>query len=115
MKISELCSALNAEVWVAGDVDKEITLVTAGDLLSFVMGTAAEGSAWVTIQTHLNVAAVAVLKELPIIIIACGRKAAPDLASRCEEENICVATVKDTVFGVCAKLASLGLKEGISA
>lgn len=111
MRIDELCSALSADVQVTGDMRRDVTQVVAGDLLSFVMGAAPDGAAWVTIQTHLNVAAVAVLKELPLIIIASGRRAAPDLAARCEEEKICVASVKETIFTTCSRLAALGLKE----
>lgn len=110
MTVAELCAALSADVQVIGDERREIDKVVAGDLLSFVMGTAPEGAAWVTIQTHLNVAAVAVLKDLPIIIIASGRKAAADLAARCEEEKICIASVKETIFTVCSKMARLGLE-----
>lgn len=110
MTIAELCAALSAEVQTAGDGGREINKVIAGDLLSFVMGTAPEGAAWVTIQTHLNVAAVAVLKDLPMIIIASDRKAAPDLVVRCEEEKVCIASVKETIFGVCSKMAELGLE-----
>lgn len=108
MTAGELCRELSAEIHVAGNSEREITGVTVGDLLSFVMGTASEGEAWITIQTHLNVAAVAVLKDLPMIIIASGRVPSPELVSRCEEENICVASVKETIFGVCVKLTHLG-------
>lgn len=111
MTISELCASFSADVQAEGKSDREITKATVGDLLSFVMGTASEGAAWVTIQTHLNVAAVAVLKELPMIIIASGRKAVPDLVARCEEESICVVSVKDTIFAVCTKLSELGIGE----
>lgn len=111
MKISDLCTALEADIQAAGNADKEITKAVVSDLLSFVIGTAPEGAAWITVQTHLNVAAVAVLKELPMIIIASGRKAAPDLIARCEEEKICVISVSCTVFGVCAKLFNLGIGE----
>lgn len=109
MTVGELCAALGAEVQTGGDPGRNISQVTVSDLLSFVMGVANEGAVWVTIQTHLNVAAVAVLKELPMIIIASGRKAAPDLVARCEEEKICIASVDETIFGVCAKLAEMGL------
>ncbi len=111
MKIGELCKVLNADVQVVGNSEREVTRITAGDLLSFVMGTAPEGAAWVTIQAHLNVAAVAVLKDLPIIIIAAGRKAPADLIERCEKENICIASVKETLYGACKKMASLGFEE----
>ena len=111
MKIGELCNALNAEVQVEGNIEREVTRITAGDLLSFVMGSAPEGAAWVTIQAHLNVAAVAVLKDLPIIIIAAGRKAPADLVERCTKENICIASVRETLYGVCKKMAALGFEE----
>lgn len=111
MKIGELCKALNADVQVPGSPEREVTKVTAGDLLSFVMGTAPEGAVWVTIQAHLNVAAVAVLKDLPMIIIAAGRKAPQDLIDRCNSENICIASVEETLYGVCCKMASLGFEE----
>lgn len=111
MKIAEICKALDAQVHVAGDTEREITKATAGDLLSFVMGNAPEGAAWITIQAHLNAAAVAVLKDLPFIIIAAGRKAPDDLVERCKKENICLATVKTTIFQTCAILAQLGLGE----
>lgn len=109
MTVGELCSGLSAEIHSAGNSEREITGVAVSDLLSFVMGTAPEGAVWVTIQTHLNVAAVAVLKDLPLIIIASGRSPAPELTTRCEEENICVVSVKDTIFAVCAQLAQFGL------
>lgn len=111
MKIGDLCKSLKADVQVAGDINREICKVAAGDLLSFVMGTVPEGAAWITVQAHLNVAAVAVLKEIPIIIIAAGRKAPADLIERCETENICIASVRETVYGTCCKMAELGFGE----
>ena len=111
MKISEICKTLGAEVYVEGDAEREITKATAGDLLSFVMGNAPEGAAWITIQAHLNAAAVAVLNDLPLIIIAAGRKAPDDLVERCKKENLCLVTVKTTIFQTCAILATLGLGE----
>lgn len=110
MKIKEICERINADVQVPGDPEREVTQAAAGDLLSFIMGTTAEGSAWVTIQAHLNVAAVAVLKDIPLIILASGRKAPQDLIERCSAENICVASVADTIFGTCRRLSELGIE-----
>lgn len=110
MKLSELCTALGGESFCAGNAEKEITEAIAGDLLSFIMGSAREGAAWVTIQAHLNVAAVAVLKDIPIIIIAAGRKVPDDLIERCRTENIALLSVPESLFEVCAKMRGLGLK-----
>lgn len=110
MTVSEICEALGGDVQCVGDKGREITGAIAGDLLSFIMGTATEGAAWVTVQAHLNVAAVAVLKDLPLIIIASGRKAPDDLIERCTTENIAIISVPDTLYATCAKLSGLGLK-----
>ena len=108
--ISEICEALNATVHAEGDGSKAVDRAAVGDLLSFVMGGDSDGAAWVTIQTHLNVAAVAVLKEIPIIIIAAGRVPAADLVARCAEEHIALVTSPDSIFGTCVTLGRLGLE-----
>lgn len=110
MTVEELCKTLDARYSVEGNKTREITGAVAGDLLSFIMGNAEEGSVWVTIQTHLNVAAVAVLKDIPMIIIASGREPAEDLAERCREEEISVISLPQSLFEICGKLSALGLK-----
>ncbi|MDR1944200.1 MAG: serine kinase [Synergistaceae bacterium] len=107
--IKEIIAAINARTHVEGDPAREVERAAVGDLLSFVMGSDSDGAAWVTIQTHLNVAAVAVLKDIPIIIIASGREPALDLAERCAAENVTLVTAPDSIFGVCVKLGKLGL------
>lgn len=110
MTVREICTALGGELQCEGNLDRAVTGATAGDLLSFIMGNANEGELWVTIQSHLNVAAVAVLKDLPLIIIASGRKGPEDLVERCKTESITLLSVEDSIFTVCAKLAAMGLK-----
>ena len=110
MTIDDICAALGGERQCRGDGGREVTEAIAGDLLSFIMGVAQEGSLWVTIQAHLNVAAVAVLKDLPMIIIASGRRAPEDLIERCETENITILSVPESLYEVCAKLSVLGVK-----
>ena len=109
ISIDEICPAVNAKVHVPGDGSRTVSRATAGDLLSFVMGCDSSETAWVTIQTHLNIAAVAVLKEIPLIIIAAVRTPSPDLVSRCEEENIALVTSDASMFDTCVSLGRLGL------
>jgi hypothetical protein len=109
ISIDEICQAINARIHVPGDSSRTVSRATAGDLLSFVMGCDSSETAWVTIQTHLNIAAVAVLKEIPLIIIAAGRSPAPDLAARCGQENITLVTSDASMFDTCVSLGRLGL------
>ena len=47
-------------------LELEVTGAYCGDLLSDVMANAAKGELWLTIQSHQNIVAVAVLKELAV-------------------------------------------------
>ena len=107
MKLREVISAIESKVICGGDGERDISGVIAGDLLSFIIGEAGEGEIWITIQTHLNVAAVAVLKELPMLILASGREPSAELADKCRLENIAVVVVKESAYEVCAKLHGL--------
>ena len=110
MKLSSLVESLDAEVHHPGDGDSEISRGVVGDLLSFVMGSAPEGAAWVTLQTHVNLAAVAVLKEIPLVILASGRRPDDELLERCRKENIALVTAQGTPFDLCGFLHALGLR-----
>ncbi|MDR1966987.1 MAG: serine kinase [Synergistaceae bacterium] len=108
-KLKEICSALGAEVHAPGDADVLVDRVAVCDVLSFVLGTDTCGAAWVTVQTHLNVAAVAAQKGIPMVILASGRAPADDLAARCRAENIALVTSRASMFETCLALGRLGL------
>ena len=50
------------------ETDREITGVYIGDLLSWVMGRAQSGDAWITIMSNANIVAVAALADTACII-----------------------------------------------
>lgn len=54
------------------DGDREISGVYIGDLLSWVMGRACEGDAWITIMSNQNIVAVATLCDTACIVLAEG-------------------------------------------
>lgn len=108
--VSSLIESLCLDVHNGGDGGRAVSRGVVGDLLSFVMGGAPEGAAWVTLQTHVNLAAVAVLKEIPLVILASGRKPDPELLERCRKENIALATAGGSPFDICGALHDLGLK-----
>ena len=70
MKVSELIPLIQAEYMTPTvSTDKEITCGYTCDLLSWVMAHGDEGMAWVTVQTHMNVVAVAMLSEMACVIL----------------------------------------------
>lgn len=70
MTVKELGDRLGFECLHEGAGDREVTGGYAGDLLSWVMGKAEAGSAWITIMSNVNVAAVASLSDVSCIVLA---------------------------------------------
>ena len=75
MNVKELSEKFNLHV-VAGqnDLDRQIQGGYCGDLLSDVMANAPHGCIWLTVQTHQNIVAVAVLHEMAAIILTGGQE-----------------------------------------
>jgi serine kinase of HPr protein (carbohydrate metabolism regulator) len=89
MKVSDLVDKYNLKVFTAhGSLDRKITGGYVSDLLSDVMGNAAENEVWVTLQTHQNVMAIASLKDLAAVILVKGLEPDPDTLERGMEEDI---------------------------
>jgi len=108
VKISEIVRQLDLKTYSAGDGEREISGVVSGDLLSFIMAEAREGWMWITVQVHLNVAAVAVLKDVPFVLIASGRQPEKDLVERCAAEGITLAGTPFSSYEAAGRLWETG-------
>jgi len=104
MKTRDVVEKTRATVLVLGDMERDLTGAISGDLLSFIMAEAMEGWLWITIQVHLNVAAVAVLKDVPFILVASGRAPEQALIERCAAEGITLAVTRFSAFDAAAAL-----------
>ncbi|MGE4283223.1 MAG: DRTGG domain-containing protein [Clostridia bacterium] len=70
MTVKELAEGLNFKVIGGeGGLGKEVEGCYICDLLSWVMSHAQKGNIWITVQTNINIIAVAVLTEVGCIII----------------------------------------------
>ncbi|MCL2751981.1 MAG: DRTGG domain-containing protein [Firmicutes bacterium] len=83
---------------------KEVSGFYAGDYLSMVISHAPFGCAWFTVMNNVNVAGVAALAEISLIVI-CG-KSEPDetMLARCDERGISVMITPLDVFAACARV-----------
>jgi len=113
VKIRDIADSLKLLVAAAEDhLDTEVTGGYAADLLSCAMAKAQKGTVWVTLQSHPNVIAVAVLLELAGVIIAEGRSPDPVTIEKANAEGIPILTTPKTTFTTVARLAELGV-EGV--
>ena len=73
MTVRELAALIGAKSLTADScLDREVKCGYSCDLLSWVMAHGAESMAWVTVQTHMNVIAVAALHDMSCVIIPEG-------------------------------------------
>lgn len=110
MQVKDLVESLGVNV-VTGDVglDKEVKTGFVGDLLSVVMGKAQEGCAWVTIQGHLNIVAVASLVGVACIIVTEGFEVEADTIEKAKEEGIAILSTSISSYQMVAKLVTLSI------
>ena len=72
MTVNSLAEKLKLEVVCCPCPEKEVSGVYIGDLLSWVMGRAKEGDAWLTIMSNINIVAVASLADTAAVILTEG-------------------------------------------
>jgi len=70
LTVKELAQKLSFKELSISDADREVAGGYCGDLLSWVMGRAKEGDAWITIMSNINVIAVATLADVSCVVFA---------------------------------------------
>ncbi|MBO4504269.1 MAG: serine kinase [Bacteroidales bacterium] len=108
MTVKDLIEKMNLTVFCGEEnVGNEIKGGYVSDLLSDVMGFAQEGNAWVTLQTHKNVIAIASLKELACVVLVKGNKPDDDMLEQAKDEGIPVLGTTEQTFEVAGKIYQL--------
>ena len=105
MKLGEIVEKLSLDVKTGHHgLQKEESGVYVSDLLSDVMANSKEGTVWVTLQTHLNIVAVAGLKGLAGIIIVNNRQPEKEINDKADSEKVTIMTTSMPAFEVAGKL-----------
>jgi predicted transcriptional regulator len=108
MKVSEIVEKLGLTIFSGRKgLDREITGGYVSDLLSDVMGNAQEGQAWITLQVHQNVMAIASLKDMAAIILVNNLEPHENTVRHSDDENIPVLGTSLSTFEIAGKLYQL--------
>ena len=105
LTVDKLVEKLGLGVIELPDGSREITGGYAGDLLSWVMGRAKEGDAWVTIMTNMNVAAVAQLTDVACVIFAEGVTPDKEAVIKARLHGINLLGSPKGVFELCGEVS----------
>lgn len=88
MNVKQLSEITGFKALTLPSPEREIKGVYIGDLLSWVMGRAGEGDAWITIMSNANIVAVATLAEVSCIILAEGVTLDDEILNTATAKNI---------------------------
>jgi hypothetical protein len=110
LKVKEVKELLDLKT-AAGAMsqDREIRGGYCGDLLSDVMANSKSGDVWLTMQSHQNIVAVAVLKELAAIVLVNGRQPDKDTIEKADNEGIPLLLSMEPAYYLAGLLYEAGI------
>lgn len=110
--VEELVEKAGLQIYCGADKLKTgVTGGYASDLLSDVMGNAREGQVWITLQSHLNVVAIASLKELSAVVLVKDIRPDEAVLVKAVEEGIPLLGSALPAFETAGKIFELLNKE----
>ncbi len=110
MTAASLANLLEAKNLTPGcNMDRQIACGGVCDVLSWMLAYGQKDMAWVTVQTHLNVIAVAVLKNMAAVVLPEGLTMDGTVLEKAGIEGILVLSTPLTAYEVCARMASAGI------
>lgn len=109
MQVSELVKLAGAKVLTGDYEDREIKCGYTCDLLSHVMGRGQADMAWITVQAHMNVIAVAALMDFACVIIPEGLPVDETIVQKAADEDIIILSSEKTAYELVVLLANSGV------
>ena len=109
MTVTELSKIAGLTVITLPDPERDVKGAYIGDLLSWVMGRADEGNAWITIMSNSNVAAVATLADVSCVILAEGVTPDEGVAEIAEAKGINILSSNESAYGIAKRLCEVGV------
>lgn len=85
--------------------DREVTGCYIGDLLSWVMGAAKSGDAWITIMSNLNIVAVSALCDTSLIILAEGVTVDEEVKKSALERGVNILSSKKDAYTLAKEIS----------
>ena len=109
MQVSEFVALAGAKVLTGEYEDRAIACGYTCDLLSHVMGKGQADMAWITVQAHMNVIAVAALLDFACVIIPEGLPVEETIIKKAASEDIIILSCEQTAFELVKLLADAGV------
>ncbi|MBS7262121.1 MAG: AraC family transcriptional regulator [Eubacteriales bacterium] len=110
MTVEELALAVGGEILTAPEnAGRTIGSAMTCDLLSWVMARGKADMAWVTVQTNINVVAVAALHDMACVVIPEGMRPDAPVTEKAAEEGVVLIRTDASAYSVCCTLHTGGV------
>ena len=110
MTLENLIALTGAKNMTPGlPLDTQVSCGYTCDLLSWVMAHGKQGMAWITVQTHLNVLAVACLHDFSCVVIPENIQVPEETVKKAQEEGIPLYSSPKTAYALGGILHELGV------
>ena len=103
MTLHDICCQTQATL-VCGDLDRPVSGVYVGDLLSRAMSHVQQDDLWVTIMSNVNVVAVASLTEPAAVLLAEDVVLQPEALQGARENGITVLSSPLSAYEICGRV-----------
>ncbi len=110
MKVCELIDKYPFELLSTGDLERTISNVYSCDLLSWVMAKGKNNTAWITVQTHNNILAVASLLDFSCVIIPEGIKVEDEIIEKAKEQEIVILSTPLETYEIFKIMYEAGIR-----
>lgn len=108
MRISGLTDKLNLKLLTNKDYeDREVSGCYIGDLLSWVISRAESDNVWITVQTNINIIAVATLADVSCVIIPDGIDVEQTTLDKANEKGVVVLGSPDDSYTLAVGISRL--------
>ncbi len=110
MQIAEIVEKLGLTVLVGTDnLNANVSGGYVADLLSCVIAGAKPQDLWVTLQTHVNIVAVAALKEVAAIVVAESAVVPDATLEKAAQQGVVMLSSPLPIYETVKQLVALGL------
>ena len=110
MTLENLIALTGAKNMTPGlPLDTQVSCGYTCDLLSWVMAHGKQGMAWITVQTHMNVIAVASLLDFACVIVPESIAVDPAIVEKAQQEGIALLSSEKTAYELVCLLDEQGV------
>lgn len=107
LTVEKLAGLTHCRILNLSEPDRPVRCGYAGDLLSWVMSHAKRQCAWMTVLSHVNVIAVAVMAEVSAVVVCEKAEVTPEVIRVAQEQRVNLLQTEDDEAGFCIRLQKI--------